>query len=71
MSKPSKFFNENIQSAGGPRTFAATDPEKYNLYAGLESLSLLVEALAAQTAETNQQVSDIQRKVNTIKRRQE
>jgi hypothetical protein len=50
-------FDENITLLGGEETLSHTDPEKYNLYAGLlnlarglEQLQREVEALRAANA---------------------
>jgi predicted nucleic acid-binding Zn-ribbon protein len=69
MPTPSKFFNENIQLAGGVKALARTDAEKFNLYAGLESLSLLVEDLSQQVRQAKTEIEDTNNRVKKIQRK--
>jgi hypothetical protein len=46
MNKASPCFSENIRLLGGITSLARTDPEKYNLYAGLENLALHIENIS-------------------------
>jgi predicted nucleic acid-binding Zn-ribbon protein len=69
MPTPSKFFNENIQLAGGVKALARTDAEKFNLYAGLESLSLLAEDLSQQVRQAKTEIEDTNNRVKKIQRK--
>ena len=60
-AKPHEMFEDSIQRMGGTQNAALSDPEKYNLYAGLKNLSLLVEELV-------ERVEDVQSRVKRMGR---
>jgi hypothetical protein len=53
-------FQENIALEGGDVVFAAADPEKFNLYAGLLNLARGLEALRLEIADLRIQVGNLQ-----------
>ncbi|MGA2052996.1 MAG: hypothetical protein ABSH19_06775 [Opitutales bacterium] len=64
MNNSTKFFQDNLQRLGPtPRHQVEKDPEKYNLYSGLLSMSEEIAALRAETKKLHDAVSHLSTQV--------